>query len=309
MVLPLVDNVSECKFVNCATVMATGDKQQPLSAKKLALRDLPNETRNIIPKSPGNSPLPKDKTPVADNAKVSSTQKQQASFAASPSRLQPFGGIGTNGHLVYVRRKLETESGKINSNNTNSKKIAAESVKLNNNSCDSPALKKCKNDCMSEPKQQPELAAEASASPLPVPANVSAAYLSTSSVGSPPAHSNGKSINGQPGPASNCLRAPIGSPVHPEPQKLPAAIPIQPETQATPARTSFQSDCQRPRDQHWKERFGQLQMFLKACDQSKQEEYIQSKFTGAKFTIACANDFSIWKLICTDILELISSLF
>lgn len=87
---------------------------------------------------------------------------------------------------------------------------------------------------MSETKEQPELAQVASASPLPIPTNVSSASLNSSYVGSTPSCSNGMSIN-----ASSHFRSYTESPVPPEPPKLPAAIPIRPETQATPTSISF----------------------------------------------------------------------
>ncbi|XP_020247776.1 uncharacterized protein LOC109825342 [Asparagus officinalis] len=140
--------ITECLFVNSGTVMATGDKQQPISAKKSALREIPNENRNTIHKSPGNSPFPMDKTPVKDTVKPS--------CLASP-----------NGPLVYVRRKLETDSGKINNNNFDTRKHERESAKINGGSSDSPPLKKSRNDYSINELPVPTL--NCSSAPVAVP--------------------------------------------------------------------------------------------------------------------------------------------
>lgn len=258
--------------------MATGDKQQPISAKKMALRDLPNETRNTMLKSSGNSALQKERTPVIDALRVSSSPKQQPSCHASPARPQSLGNNGKNGHLVYVRRKLETDLGKINNNSSDSRKHETESEQINNNNSDSPAVKKSRNDCTSELKQKSDLTQDAIASTLQVPTNMPTASLNISSAGStPPSRSSEKAIiKGLPVPASISSTTTPGFPVYPEPRRVPAAVPVQAETQTVLTNIPSQSEPQRrPRDQRWKERFGQLQVFLKACDQSNQDDYIQ----------------------------------
>lgn len=301
MVRPMVDNFSEYRFVTCGTTMATGDKQQPMPAKKMALRDLSNETRDTILMTPGNPPLQKERAPATDAIKVSTTLKQQNSCQGSPARLQPLGSNGINGHLVYVRRKIEADTGKVNNNNSESRKYEKESEHANNDDSYSPATKKFKNDCISETMQQ---VLEASVSPLPGSVEVPAASLSTSSTGCTAYHSNGKPIHGLPSPASECYRAPSRSPFHPEPKGPPAVVSVQPDIQTIPIRVPSQSGTQRPRDQHWKERFGHLQMFLKACDQSNQEEYIQRMLTALNLLMLILIHMLTSRIISDNMLEL-----
>uniref|UniRef100_A0A1D1YPN6 NADH-ubiquinone oxidoreductase 30. subunit, mitochondrial n=1 Tax=Anthurium amnicola TaxID=1678845 RepID=A0A1D1YPN6_9ARAE len=96
--------------LSSGAAMPTGDKQQPLSGKKVALRDLPNETRNIITSPQGTSPLTKQREPSPGALKVSGTKRHHPDCPPSLHH-QSACSTGTNGHLVYVRRKLE-ETGK-----------------------------------------------------------------------------------------------------------------------------------------------------------------------------------------------------
>ncbi|KAJ0010754.1 hypothetical protein Pint_34105 [Pistacia integerrima] len=95
------------------TNLPTRDKQQPVAVKKTALRELQNENRIVVPNATGNSPYSKDRGPVNDAIKVSGTKRPLHDSPVSPSRDQPLSSNVTNGHLVYVRRKSETELGKI----------------------------------------------------------------------------------------------------------------------------------------------------------------------------------------------------
>ncbi|XP_044509355.1 uncharacterized protein LOC123228151 [Mangifera indica] len=115
MVQQAVDSkVNEYRLGSPETNLPTCDKQQPVAAKKIALRELQNENRLVVPNATGSSPYSKDRGPVNDAIKVSGTKRPVNDYPVSPSRDQSLSSNVTNGHLVYVRRKSETELGNIN---------------------------------------------------------------------------------------------------------------------------------------------------------------------------------------------------
>ncbi|XVE48731.1 hypothetical protein DITRI_Ditri01bG0025700 [Diplodiscus trichospermus] len=112
MVQQTIDSkISEYGLRNPENNSSTCDKQPPLGAKKAPLRDLQNESR-ILPNSTGSSPFSKDRRPVSDPVKVSGTKRPSAECPVSPSHCQFPSNSAASGHLVYVRRKSEAESGK-----------------------------------------------------------------------------------------------------------------------------------------------------------------------------------------------------
>lgn len=216
--------------------MPAGDKQHPISVKKVALRELPNESRNIITKPPGTSPLPKDKGLAPDSVKVVGTKRLQPDDPSSPSSHQAPGNIGPNGHLVYVRRKLETEQGKMSTFVNMDSADSHESRKSANNGTKEQNVLQCQT-------QEPE----AASLPVPLP-------------GASPATSSGEQL------LPHC------------PGKLVTDLAaLEPHDSMVTSTTPALADPKRPGNQDWKERFIRLQMFLKSCDQSSQEEYVRSK--------------------------------
>ncbi|XP_044489148.1 uncharacterized protein LOC123213723 isoform X2 [Mangifera indica] len=95
------------------TNLPSHDKQQQVAAKKTALRELQNENRIVVPNANGTSLYSKNRGPVNDAIKVSGTKRPLHDSPLSPLRDQSLSNNVTNGHLVYVRRKSETELGKI----------------------------------------------------------------------------------------------------------------------------------------------------------------------------------------------------
>ncbi|KAL5984208.1 hypothetical protein ACLOJK_018312 [Asimina triloba] len=85
--------------------------------KKAALRDVQNEKHNIIPKLPGNQPLQKVLEPLTDAAKLCGNKRLISDSLSNFTSDQSPCNSGTNGQLVYVRRKTEQEVGKPNSAN------------------------------------------------------------------------------------------------------------------------------------------------------------------------------------------------
>lgn len=98
--------------------MPAGDKLHPVSVKKVALRELPYTSDNIMSRPAENSPSAKEMGSTTDSVKILGTKRQQPDCPSSSSSHQLHVNKGVNGHLVYVRRKLETERGKKNTSNT-----------------------------------------------------------------------------------------------------------------------------------------------------------------------------------------------
>ncbi|KAJ8460272.1 hypothetical protein OPV22_033198 [Ensete ventricosum] len=203
------------------------DKHHPLFVKKVALRELPNESRNI------NKPV-KQLTP--DSRKVAGIKRQQPDGPPSPSSCQPQGKIFSPlANIVYTRRKLETEQGKMGDF-------------VNINHAESPESRKLSNNCTKIPNTPKNLMLEPMAS---YASHVSDAAnsLAASSVGLSFPHVHGKPISRLTGPEPQDSMSAAGCPFTGDPHKV-------------------NNEC-------WKDRFLRLQMFLKTCDQANQEDYIQ----------------------------------
>ncbi|RWW74279.1 hypothetical protein BHE74_00017791 [Ensete ventricosum] len=224
----MIDKYSEKSLVT-RSIMPSGDKHHPLFVKKVALRELPNESRNI------NKPV-KQLTP--DSRKVAGIKRQQPDGPPSPSSCQPQGKIFSPlANIVYTRRKLETEQGKMGDF-------------VNINHAESPESRKLSNNCTKIPNTPKNLTLEPMAS---YASHVSDAAnsLAASSVGLSFPHVHGKPISRLTGPEPQDSMSAAGCPFTGDPHKV-------------------NNEC-------WKDRFLRLQMFLKTCDQANQEDYIQSK--------------------------------
>ncbi|KAG1361066.1 hypothetical protein COCNU_09G005290 [Cocos nucifera] len=199
MVQQMIGKFSESRLLGSGRAMPAGDKQHPISVKKVALRELPNESRNIITKPPGTSTLPKDKGVAPDSVKVVGIKRPQPDDPSSPSSHQAPGNIGPNGHLVYVRRKLETEQGKM-------------STCLNMDSADSPELRKTKEQNLQDGQTQ-EL--KEASRPVPVPV----ASVAASSGGPSGSHRPGRPITGLAVPEPHDSTVASTTPVPANPQR------------------------------------------------------------------------------------------
>ncbi|MQM17890.1 hypothetical protein Taro_050875 [Colocasia esculenta] len=169
--------------------MPAGDKQQPLSVKKVALRDLSNETRNIVDMPQGSSPLTKGKGHFSDALKVSGVKRHHPDQPRN-SHHQPTRASSTNGHLVYVRRKLE-EIRKPNSDVLGTTNLPP-SIKVSNNGQKELS---CSPDQVQEPK----------VSCFPALSPISAASLTISSRGPSVPCTVGVSMNSLPMVEPNSL--------------------------------------------------------------------------------------------------------
>ncbi|CAA6655869.1 unnamed protein product [Spirodela intermedia] len=85
--------------------MPTANKHHPPSVRKVALRDLHNETRNIIVRPQGTS-LTKQRRPFSEAVNVSGAKRHHPDCPPSPRHPSESSAVA-NSELVYARRKLE----------------------------------------------------------------------------------------------------------------------------------------------------------------------------------------------------------
>ncbi|KAM3259577.1 hypothetical protein ACQJBY_051073 [Aegilops geniculata] len=119
--------------------MPAGDNPHSISEKKAALRESPKQSKNDVNQQARASTFPKDK--VAGTVGI---KRPQPNAPLSLTNPHAPGNPGANGHLVYVRRKLETDqskggtsAGAESANSVSSKKPATggpqeQSLKLQN---------------------------------------------------------------------------------------------------------------------------------------------------------------------------------
>ncbi|XP_020599435.1 uncharacterized protein LOC110038859 [Phalaenopsis equestris] len=201
--------------------MPSGEKQPPLSAKKVSLRDLPSEINNFASNPLDFSPH-NDGESISETAKLSGSKREQP---CSPSTHPQQHSI-YSGHLVYVRRKLDVEPSKLSIENVES--------------ADPPCLSNYWKEQSSETKSPKEEETKLSGS--------STRFSSPSS---------------------------FISPLRPEP--LPGSWkPGNLITNHNIVSPATETETHSQGEGYWKERFVRLQTFLKNCDQSNQEKYIQS---------------------------------
>nr|XP_023901006.1 uncharacterized protein LOC112012862 [Quercus suber]XP_023901007.1 uncharacterized protein LOC112012862 [Quercus suber]POE50082.1 hypothetical protein CFP56_60604 [Quercus suber] len=223
---------SEYGMGNSENDLPTHDKQLPVSVKKTVLRDLQNDNRIMVPNSIGNSPLLKDKSPVSDATKASGAKRASPEHPVSPPHPH---SQSSNGHLVYVRRKSEAESGK--SSTCDSTNITA----------DCPQSRQLGHqDETTQPNSQvkePKDSCFPAFAPFPM-----AASISSSGKPSVP------QLLGKPG----IRPAPAESNYHPVASAGPSL-----------------SNPKGSKNLQWEDRFHILQMLLRKLDEADQENYLQ----------------------------------
>lgn len=191
MVQQTIDSkFSEYGLASSETGFPKHDKQQPvaLAAKKTALRDLQNDNRNMVPKSGASSVYLKESGPAIEMLKVSGTKRTQSECLVRSPRHQS-STSNVNGHLVYVRRKTEAESGKsstidntsnrVDSTQSRQRDVQDERIQQQSHTTDS-------RTCTPEPLPVPRALSESLSSTKP---SVSLA-LGKSNSSSPPAEPN-----------------------------------------------------------------------------------------------------------------------
>ncbi|KAG8050361.1 hypothetical protein GUJ93_ZPchr0009g1922 [Zizania palustris] len=244
--------------------MPAGDNPHSISEKKAALRESTKEPKDN--QHPGTSPFPKDRA-----AEMVGIKRPQPNGPLNPTN------PGPNGHLVYVRRRLETDHSKAGSSASAESTSSLSSKKTVADGSQEQSLKH-QNSLLQT--QLPPIIAS--------PAAAAATSPALPSGGLPAQHSLRKQS-----PGKIVVQPSIVVPASPPPPNLVSTTPVSQNTKATNLASSnvmgtsstafpdaaataahYLADPQRSNNQDWKERFIRLQAFLRNNEQSGQEEYI-----------------------------------
>lgn len=212
--------------------LPTYHKQPPVAIKKIPLRDVQNDNRSLLHRhteSEGGS--------IADAIKTSGTKRLTPDCPQSPPCHQFFSSNGANDHLVYARRRFESELGK--------RRI----LDLPNKNADNLHSTQFCQNMQQIPQQQTQMK-DRNAYCAPAFAPIPLASLVTFAFGEPSVPlSMGKPSNELLDVESNYL-------------KVTSEVPHSVHSKETD-------------DQQRKERFLRLQKVLKQCDEFDQNDYIQ----------------------------------
>lgn len=212
--------------------LPTYHKQPPVAIKKIPLRDVQNDNRSLLHRhteSEGGS--------IADAIKTSGTKRLTPDCPQSPPCHQFFSSNGANDHLVYARRRFESELGK--------RRI----LDLPNKNADNLRSTQFCQNMQQIPQQQTQMK-DRNAYCAPAFAPIPLASLVTFAFGEPSVPlSMGKPSNELLDVESNYL-------------KVTSEVPHSVHSKETD-------------DQQRKERFLRLQKVLKQCDEFDQNDYIQ----------------------------------
>lgn len=172
----LDSTVKDNRLDKIKTVSLEHDKQLavPLTTKKTALRDLQNDNERVVPKSVGSSALLTENGSSVEAVKLCGTKRAPPESLSSSRHHSP-GGNAANGHLVYVRRKSETEPGKCSSDDSTSISADHSQSKVNSHQNEhvKEHLQKKESDilvpeALNYDKSSSECVSRAPAGPLPV---------------------------------------------------------------------------------------------------------------------------------------------
>lgn len=216
-------------------------KQPPVAIKKIPLRDVQNDSRSLL-----HIHTEPDGVSTTDAIKLSGTKRFTPDCPQSPPSHQFFSSNGANDHVVYARRRFESELGE--------RRILDQ---INKNADNLHSTQFCHN--MQEiPQQQPQMK-DHNVYCAPAFAPIPLASLMTFAFGEPSVPlSNGKPGNSLPDVESYY-------------RKVTSEVPRLGHSKET--------------DDQWKkERFLHLQKLLKHCDEFDQNDYIQSNSSDSNRT-------------------------
>ncbi|RVX03297.1 hypothetical protein CK203_019866 [Vitis vinifera] len=212
--------------------LPTYHKQPPVAIKKIPLRDVQNDNRSLL-----HSHTESEGGSIADAIKTSGTKRLTPDCPQSPPCHQFFSSNGANDHLVYARRRFESELGK--------RRI----LDLPNKNADNLHSTQFCQNIQQIPQQQTQMK-DRNAYCAPAFAPIPLASLVTFAFGEPSVPlSMGKPSNELLDVESNYL-------------KVTSEVPHSVHSKETD-------------DQQRKERFLRLQKVLKQCDEFDQNDYIQ----------------------------------
>nr|TKW34467.1 hypothetical protein SEVIR_2G309300v2 [Setaria viridis] len=261
--------------------MPAGDNPHSISEKKAALRESPKRTKNVVNEQPGTS-FSKDKVAATVGLK-----RPQPYGPLSPTNHHTLGNPGANGHLVYVRRRPDTDQSKggTSARAESSSSISTKKPVAGGSQPQESSLKHQNN--VPHTQSSPQFASPAAGTASP--ALQSTVLLAQHSFGK---QSPGK-ITARPTndvitslPPSNMVSS------TPTLQSSAAADLVTSSVLATSATSTLapdRADPPRSSNQDWSDRFIQLQAFLRNNEQSGKEEYIRSKQSPGKVAVRPTN--------------------
>lgn len=109
------DKFTDQRLLSSRNATTASDKHYPFSINRMSLTESPSESGSTM-KSTVSSVQPKETQNNSDSPNLVGNKRQQSECSSTPPapRHQSPATNGATGHLVYVRRKLETEHGKAN---------------------------------------------------------------------------------------------------------------------------------------------------------------------------------------------------
>ncbi|PKU77667.1 uncharacterized protein LOC110097701 isoform X1 [Dendrobium catenatum] len=158
MVQKTTDKFTDQRLFSSRNVTTASDMHYPISINRMSLSELPNESGGIM-KSPLGSVQPIKVQDNSDSANLVGNKRQQGECSSTPpARNQALATNGSTGHLVYVRRKPETEHGKTNT--TSNGEIACSSG-LRKFSIEASSKTETQQEQTTKPEDQNKAAEEA----------------------------------------------------------------------------------------------------------------------------------------------------
>ncbi|KAL6601378.1 hypothetical protein ACP70R_044598 [Stipagrostis hirtigluma subsp. patula] len=252
--------------------MPAGDSPHSISERKAALRESPQQHKNTVNGQPKTSHVPEDNTSTKVGLK--------RLCPLSPTNHPKLGNSGTNGHLVYVRRRLETDQSK---GGTSARAESVSSISLKKSAAGGSQPQEL------SPKHQNNVPHTQSAPRCASPAAVTASPA-LPSAGLQHNHSSGKQSPGKVAvqPTNDVIpslppRNVVSSiSVHQSsvaanlaPSSISATSTASRDAISAATLTPNRTDPPRSSNQDWSDRFIRLQAFLRHNEQSGQEEYIR----------------------------------
>ncbi|PAN13678.1 hypothetical protein PAHAL_2G356800 [Panicum hallii] len=257
--------------------MPAGDNPHSISEKKAALRESPKQSKIVVNEQPRTS-FSKDKV-----AATVSLKRQQPYGPLSPSNHHTLGNPGANGHLVYVRRRPDTDQSK-GGTSARAESVSSMSTKkpiAGGLQSQEQSLKH--QDNVSHTQFAPRFSSPALQSTV-LPSQHSFEKQSPGKVAVRPTNDVITSL-----PPSNVASS------TPVVQSAAAANLATSSVLATSVAATLapdQADPPRSSNQDWSDRFIQLQAFLRNNEQSGKEEYIRSKQSTGKIAAQPTNDLT-----------------
>jgi len=262
--------------------MPAGDNPHSISEKKAALRESPKQSKIVVNEQPRTS-FSKDKV-----AATVSLKRPQPYGPLSPTNHHTLGNPGANGHLVYVRRRPDTDQSK-GGTSARAESVSSLSTKkpiAGGLQSQEQSLKH--QDNVPHTQFAPRFSSPAVVTASPVLQSTvlpSRCSFEKQSPGKAAVRPTNDVITSLP-PSNVASSAPVI-------QSAAAANLATSSVLATSVAATLapdRADQPRSSNQDWSDRFIQLQAFLRNNEQSGKEEYIRNKQSPGKIAAQPTND-------------------